>query len=75
MTLTLKSRILRTLAQWPDRALQTQDIISALPGLKSPKSVQALLSVLYRDGLVERDNGEKGWFAITAKGLQKASQA
>lgn len=71
----LKIRILRALAQWPDRALRATDIINAIPGpTPHAGSVQASLSVLFREGLVERDGNERGWFAITSAGLEKASQ-
>ena len=72
--LDIKTRILRVLVRWPNRALQSHQIVELMPASDQPPvpSATAVLAIMVRHGLVERDGGEKGWFAITAKGVSLA---
>lgn len=74
MRRTLKMNILSTLAHWPDRALQCTDVFVALheAAPATQESIRATLSTLIRGGWVERDGGDRGWYAITAAGLKAA---
>lgn len=74
--ISIKIHILRVLAHWSDRALQPKDIIDALPAmwpLPTGNTVRRILTDLVRAGLVERE--DKGWFAITAEGVQRARES